>query len=278
MRQSARIKNWSFGLNKEIERACFQVGTLGGGNHFIELQRDENDRLGIMVHSGSRNLGFTLCNFFNKKAKALNSEWHSPLPSKWDLAYLPIDSEAGEAYIQWMQFALDFAAENRERILDKVMVIIRQQVQKHAGHTQFEITEHLHCHHNYASLETHNGKNLWIHRKGAIRVDTGEAGIIPGAMGSYSYLVRGKGSIDSFNSCSHGAGRMMSRKAAKEKFGVQETIGDLNALGVYLGKVKTADLGEESRQAYKNIDDVINNELDLIEPVRKLKTLAVVKG
>lgn len=265
-------------LLQELERACFQVGTLGGGNHFIELQEDDEGYLCLMVHSGSRNVGHTLCTHFNKLAKSLNSRLQPSIPSKWDLAYLPVDSPEGQAYIRWMQFALDFAHENRELMMERVRSIVDKALSPRLKDHDFEILAHHHCHHNYANLEVHDKKALWVHRKGAIRVIKGETGIIPGAMGSYSYLVRGKGNAESLNSCSHGAGRRMSRHEAKKRFSLQDTLRDLDHQNVILGKVKKGDLSEESRLAYKDIDDVIKNELDLIEPVKRMKTLAVVKG
>jgi tRNA-splicing ligase RtcB len=265
-------------LIQELPKACYQVGTLGSGNHFIELQTNEEGKLGIMVHSGSRNVGFTICHFFNNLAKRLNREWSSPIPAEWDLAYLPTDTDYGEEYIKWMNFALEFAKENRAVMMQEVIEIVLEKVSKFAGITDVKLSEKINCHHNYASYEEHYGKKVWVHRKGAISARKGELGIIPGAMGSTSYLVRGRGNPESFCSCSHGAGRLMSRTSAKQKFGVQETIEDLKAMGVFLGKVKKSDVGEESRFAYKDLDFVIENELDLIELIGKLKTVAVVKG
>ncbi len=266
------------GLLQELEKAKFQVGTLGSGNHFIELQTNEEGKLGLMVHSGSRNVGFTICHFFNNLAKDLNRQWRSPVPAEWDLAYLPVDTEYGEEYIKWMNFALEFAKENRARMMQEVIDVVLDRTAKYAGIKDVKLSDRINCHHNYASHEEHYGKKVWVHRKGAISAREGELGIIPGAMGSTSYLVKGKGNPESFCSCSHGAGRLMSRSAAKKKFGVQETIEDLKTLGVFLGKVKRSDVGEESRFAYKDLDFVIKNELDLVEPIGKLKTLAVVKG
>lgn len=265
-------------LIPELENGCYQIGTLGGGNHFIELQADEKGYLGIMVHSGSRNLGYKICNFFNGLAKDLNKGTLPLVPPEWDLAYLEIENEAGQEYIRWMNLALDFAKENRERMMDVVVTIVNRQLAKHAGVKNIELSESIHCHHNYASLEQHYGKKVWVHRKGAIRAAKGEWGIIPGAMGGRSFLVQGKGNPESFCSCSHGAGRLMSRTEAKERYSVQETLEDLNDLGVFLGKQRKKDVAEESRFAYKNLDFVIANELDLIQPIRSLKTLAVVKG
>ncbi|SCZ80710.1 RtcB family protein [Acidaminobacter hydrogenoformans] len=276
--ESIELRSFEKPLLQETERACFQVGTLGGGNHFIELQEDDEGYLCLMVHSGSRNIGHTLCSHFNKLAKSLSGKLQWQIPAKWDLAYLPVNSPEGRAYIQWMGFALDFAHENREVMLARVRHIVEKALAPRLANEAFEILEHHHCHHNYAALERHDGEALWIHRKGAIRVAEGETGIIPGAMGSWSYLVKGKGSAESFNSCSHGAGRQMSRHEAKRRFTLQETLRDLELENVVLGKVKKGDLSEESRWAYKDIDAVIGNELDLIEPIKRMKTLAVVKG
>lgn len=271
-------RSFEYPLMKELENACFQMGTLGGGNHFIELQEDDEGLLCLMVHSGSRNVGHTLCTHFNKLAKELNKRKETAVPAKWDLAYLSAQSPEGEAYIRWMQFALEFAFENRERMMDIVREIVQKTATRYKVPGEIQVLAHHHCHHNYASLEYHGGKNVWIHRKGAIRVREGEIGIIPGAMGGWSYLVRGRGNPESFNSCSHGAGRQMSRQAAKKQFSVQETLKDLAVQGVVIGKAKQADIGEESRFAYKDIEFVIRNELDLIDPVKRMKTVAVVKG
>lgn len=265
-------------LLKELEKARFQVGTLGSGNHFIELQIADDGFLGIMVHSGSRNVGYTICNFFNQMARQINARENSPVPSSWDLAYLATDSVMGREYIYWMNFALEFARENRARMMKTVIDIVSSQVKNSTGVNNIVFSEPVNCHHNYASREEHYGQSVWIHRKGAIRAGLGELGIIPGAMGSYSYLVKGRGNPESFCSCSHGAGRLMSRSAARKKFSVDGTIADLNSRGVFLGKAKRHDIAEESRFAYKDIDSVIANELDLIEPILALKTLAVVKG
>lgn len=188
------------------------------------------------------------------------------------MAFLPIDSEIAREYISWMRLALEFARENREVMLN----VVKKQLLEVIPSIEFKNEEN--AHHNYAAEEQHYGKNIWIHRKGAIRVREGETGIIPGAMGSYSYIVRGKGNPESFHSCSHGAGRKLGRHQAKKQFPVEKTIADLKELGVILGKQNKKDVSEESRFAYKDIEFVIGQELDLIEPIKKLKTIAVVKG
>lgn len=265
-------------LMNELKDAYYQVGTLGGGNHFIELQTDDRGYLGLMVHSGSRNLGKKICDHFNKKAKELNKRDQMSIPAEWDLAYLFTETDIGKQYIRWMNLALDFAKENRASMMELVVEKVEALTEKYAGIKSVELSNRINCHHNYASFEEHYGKEVWVHRKGAIRVGKGELGIIPGAMGSYSYLVEGKGNPESFSSCSHGAGRKMSRSQAKARFSMQDTILDLKTLGVFLGKQKRRDIGEESRFAYKDIESVINDELDLVEPMHRLKTVAVIKG
>lgn len=258
---------------RELKNGYYQVGTLGGGNHFIEIQEDENGYLCIMLHSGSRHLGYAIANHFNKLAESLNETWHSKVPSSYELAFLPTNTEEGQQYIHYMNLALDFAMENRQKMLD---VVKRELVKVYGG--EIEFANEVNAHHNYASLENHFGQNVWVHRKGAIQVREGQLGIIPSAMGGYSYVVRGKGNAESFHSASHGAGRKMSRKKASEQFTSQETIEDLNSKGVILGKTNKSDVADESIWAYKSIDDVLANEEDLVEVVKELKTVCVIKG
>ncbi len=265
-------------LERELERAYYQLGTLGGGNHFIELQADDDGRLGIMVHSGSRNLGLQVCRAFNKRAQALNAKLRAPVPREWQLAYLPTDTPEGMAYIAWMNMALAFARENRALMMERVKEIVLENLWKHAGVDGVQIDMEVNAHHNYAAFENHFGRDVWVHRKGAIRAGKDEYGIIPGAMGSFSYIVKGKGNPESFCSCSHGAGRVMSRSEAVKQFSVQEVVEDLKSQNVVLGKLKRSDVAEESRWAYKDIETVISYQQDLVEPVLRLRTAAVVKG
>jgi tRNA-splicing ligase RtcB len=269
--QSLKHKNLPEGL-PQIEEGYYQIGTLGGGNHFIELQEDEAGKLCLMLHSGSRNFGYKVANYYNQKAKEFNKKISAPVPKEYDLAFLPVDSELANAYISWMTLALEFAQENRQVMLE----VVKNHLAKKIPHIEF--SNGVNAHHNYAAVERHYGKKVWVHRKGAIRVKEGELGIIPGAMGSYSYIVRGKGNPVSFYSCSHGAGRKLGRKQAKKQFPVEKTLADLKEQGVILGKQKQGDVSEESRFAYKDINFVIEQELDLIEPIKKLKTIAVIKG
>jgi len=249
-----------------------QLGTLGGGNHFIELQEDEQGLLAIMIHSGSRNVGKVICDFYNKEAERLNTRWHSEVPKGSQLAFLPTDAIEGAAYIRWMMFAQKFAMQNRAEMMKMAKLLVGGEFPGVKFDTE------INAHHNYAALENHFGENVWVHRKGAIRVREGELGIIPGAMGSFSYIVRGKGNPESFMSCSHGAGRAMSRTKAKQSFTVQSVIEELKTLNVTIGKSKMEDVAEECKGAYKDIDVVMKDQEELVEPVTKLKTVAVIKG
>ncbi|MDR1093514.1 MAG: RtcB family protein [Clostridiales bacterium] len=264
-------------LAREIENGYYQAGTLGGGNHFIEIQESDDGFLGIMIHSGSRNFGKQICDYYHKAARALNEKWYAPIPDEWRLAFLPIDSKEGKQYIDWMNLALDFAYENRALMLKATQNILDRMMQKYA-HADYKYTDEINCHHNYAAIEHHYDANVWVHRKGATRARAGERAVIPGAMGSYSYIVEGLGNAESFCSSSHGAGRRYSRKGATEAFTAEQVLRDLKGQGVVLGKNNKADVAEESRFAYKDIDEVMSNQKDLVKAVTRLKTVGVVKG
>jgi Uncharacterized conserved protein len=260
-----------------IEDGYYQVGSLGGGNHFIELQEDQDGYLCIMIHSGSRHLGKAVCDYFHTKARELNRMWYSEVKEEYRLAFLPVHSEEGQQYIHWMNLSMDYAFENRARMLDKTCAIVQELIEKHTGQT-VEFGEEINCHHNYAALENHYDANVWVHRKGATRVREGELAVIPGAMGSYSYVVEGKGNKESFCTSSHGAGRNYSRSGAMQAFSTEQVMVDLKEQGVILGKRKKNDVAEECRFAYKDIDEVMAQQLDMVTPIRKLKTAGVVKG
>lgn len=264
-------------LISEIDEGFFQVGTLGGGNHFIEIQEDENGLACIMLHSGSRHFGNVIGQHFNKIARELNRKYWSDVPESYNLPFLPVDTTEGKSYLNYMNLAMNFAFENRAVMLRKVKDIFSENVQKFAGVTT-EFSNEINCHHNYASLENHFDKDVWVHRKGAVKVSEGELSIIPGAMGSFSYIVKGKGNPESFMSSSHGAGRKLSRTKAVETFSVETVMTDLKKQDVVLGKNNKSDVAEESRFAYKDIDVVMENQKDLVEPVKKLFTVGVVKG
>lgn len=261
----------------QLDAGYFQIGTLGGGNHFIELQEDQNGRLAVMLHSGSRHFGKSVCDYFHTKARELNSRWYSQVPDEYRLAFLPLDSREGKQYLNWMHLSMDFARENREKMMLAVKAILEKWIGKYTDLT-LTFSGDINCHHNYASLENHYGKDVWVHRKGAVSAQNGEMAVIPGAMGSYSYVVMGKGSPESFCSSSHGAGRRYSRKGALNTFSCEEVIVDLAKQGVILGKKNKSDVAEESRFAYKDIDHVMDQQKDLVVPVKKLKTVGVVKG
>lgn len=261
----------------QLEAGFYQIGTLGGGNHFIEIQADDDGYLSIMLHSGSRHFGKSVCDCFHNKARELNLKWHSAVPDEYRLAFLPVDTKEGMQYLNWMNLSMDFARENREKMMLSVKAIMEKWIGKYTD-ISLEFKNDINCHHNYAALETHYGKEVWVHRKGAVRAANGELAVIPGAMGSYSYVVMGKGNEESFCSCSHGAGRQYSRKGAMAAFTAEKVICDLAKQGVVLGKKGKADVAEESRFAYKDIDTVMNNQTDLVVPVKRLRTVGVVKG
>ncbi len=256
------------------------LGSLGGGNHFIEVQAGDDGFIWLMIHSGSRHLGNMIARYYNKIAVDLNEKWKADVPGK-DLAFLPVDSQEGQAYIKDMNFALEYARENRRRIMENFMAAFSLVF------TDAEFGRTVNIHHNYASLENHFGENVWVHRKGATSARKGETGIIPGSMGAPSYIVEGLGNPDSFTSCSHGAGRVLGRNQASNTLTLEEcdhAMGDIvyDRWNKRRGWKKKKgggkfDLGE-APQAYKDIDQVISAELDLIRPVVKLWPLAVVKG
>ena len=260
-----------------IDDGYFQVGSLGGGNHFIELQEDQEGFLCIMIHSGSRHLGKAICDHFHQKARELNRKWYSEVKDEYHLAFLPVGSKEGAQYINWMNLAMDYAFENRVRMLDKTCRVVEELIGKHAG-LSVEFGTEINCHHNYAALENHYNANVWVHRKGATRVREGEMAVIPGAMGSYSYVVEGRGNRESFCTSSHGAGRRYSRSGAMKAFSTEEVMVDLKEQDVVLGKRKKNDVAEECRFAYKDIDLVMAQQQDMVIPVRKLRTVGVVKG
>lgn len=264
-------------LLKFIEQGYYSVGSLGGGNHFIEIQEDENGMACIMLHSGSRMFGNMIGQYFNKIAHEMNDKYFSTVPSEYNLPFLPVDTDEGQRYLNWMKLAMDFAFENREVMLEKVKHIFTEQVEKYTGITPI-YSDEINCHHNYAALENHYGENVWVHRKGAIHAAEGEVAIIPGSMGSNSYIVKGMGKAESFLTSSHGAGRNYSRTGAKEKFSVESVMVDLRQRNVVLGKTSKKDVAEECRFAYKDIDVVMKNQSDLTTPIKKLFTVGVVKG
>jgi len=247
-----------------------QLGTLGTGNHFIEICLDESGAVWVMLHSGSRGVGNRIGSYFIERAKAEMRRWMINLPDQ-DLAYLPQGSELFDDYLHAVEWAQQYAAKNRELMMHATIEALR------ATETLPEFTaqlEAVNCHHNYVSFEHHYGENVIVTRKGAVRARAGELGIIPGSMGAKSFIVRGKGNPESFCSCSHGAGRTMSRTKAKKVF----TLEDHAAATAGVECRKDVDVIDETPGAYKAIDDVMAAQADLVDIVYTLKQVVCVKG
>jgi tRNA-splicing ligase RtcB (3'-phosphate/5'-hydroxy nucleic acid ligase) len=247
-----------------------QLGTLGTGNHFIELCLDEAGAVWVMLHSGSRGVGNRIGSYFIERAKAEMRRWFINLPDA-DLAYLPEGSELFDDYVHAVEWAQRYARVNRELMMQATIDALR------ATGLLPELTAHLeavNCHHNYISREHHYGANVIVTRKGAVRARQGELGIIPGSMGAKSFIVRGKGNPESFTSCSHGAGRAMSRNKAKKVF----SLADHAAATAGVECRKDEDVIDETPGAYKAIDDVMAAQADLVEIVYTLKQVVCVKG
>ena len=263
MTKSNRVKQDS------LNRATKQMGTLGGGNHFIEICLDENQDVWVMLHSGSRGIGNMIGNYFINVAKEEMEKHFITLPDQ-DLAFFPQSTHHFDEYVTAVYWAQSYAFKNREAMMEDVLMVLRKFISK-----PFELVdEAINCHHNYVEQENHFGKNVWLTRKGAIRARQDDLGIIPGSMGQKSYIVRGKGNPDSYCSCSHGAGRAMGRNQAKKTF----TVDDLSTQTEGVECRKDAGVLDEIPGAYKNIDVVIENQKDLVEVVHTLKQVLCVKG
>jgi tRNA-splicing ligase RtcB len=245
------------------------LSTLGTGNHFIELCLDTEGCVWIMLHTGSRGPGNRIGSFFIEKAKREMEKWFIHLPDK-DLAYLPEGSEYFWDYCNAVRWAQNFAELNRNIMLGRTLTAIRQAT----GLSADIVDAVVNCHHNYISEERHYGENVWVTRKGAVSARSGQLGIIPGSMGAKSFIVRGKGNPESFHSCSHGAGRKMSRTEAKKRFTVEDQIKATEGVECR----KDADVIDEIPMAYKSIDDVMAAQSDLVEIVAQLKQALCVKG
>jgi tRNA-splicing ligase RtcB len=247
--------------------AC-QMGTLGGGNHFIELCLDEADQVWVMLHSGSRGIGNVIGRYFIAAAQKDMRRHQVNLPDR-DLAYFSEGSELFDDYVEALEWAQDYAMENRRMLLALILESLA------AGLPPFKISEEaINCHHNYVAREEHFGEHLYITRKGAIRAGAGELGIVPGSMGAKSFIVRGLGNSASYCSCSHGAGRRMSRSEAKRRF----TCFDLAAQTEGIECRKDGGVLDEIPGAYKDIDEVMANQSDLVEIVHTLRQALCVKG
>lgn len=257
-------------IQKEVKSASYQIGSLGGGNHFIELQKDENDFLWLMVHSGSRHFGFEIAKEYHKKARELCTKWYSNIPDK-ELSFIPLFDDLAQEYIEAMNYALNFALESRRKMIKSIQRCISDVM------PMVSFNELININHNYAAVENHFGKNVVVHRKGATSAKLGEIGIIPGSQGTSSYIVKGLGNPESFNSCSHGAGRRLGRKQAIRELSLEDEVRKLDRQGIIHSIRNRNDLDEASG-AYKDINIVMANQYDLFEIVETLKPIAVIKG
>lgn len=259
-------------LNMRLkEKAALQLGTLGGGNHFIEVCVDEQGSVWVMLHSGSRNVGKSLAEEHIRNAKSEIKNLAVKLPDP-DLAYYVEGTQEYESYMRDLEWAQSYALENREEMFRRVLNAISVHVGLSGAQIPYSLK--VNCHHNYATKEVHYGENVLVTRKGAVRAQQGDLGIIPGSMGARSYIVRGKGNPESFNSCAHGAGRRMSRSEAKRRF----TVADLKKQTEGVECRKDQHVVDEIPAAYKDIDQVMQNQADLVEVVAILKQVLCVKG
>lgn len=254
------------------EKARYSFSTLGGGNHFIELQTDFEDSLWIMIHSGSRRVGFEVAKHYNEIAKNENKTWFSSVDESLDLAFLPEMSRHYSKYLEEMDLCVEFAKANRRGMLNRVCRVLDSIGKKHTStYRAIDIA------HNYARYEKHYGEIVMVHRKGATLATKNTIGIIPGSQGTASYIVRGKGNPDSFCSCSHGAGRIMSRTKAKQTFDFEIEKKRMDEMGIIHNMDCIDDL-DECASAYKNIDEVMRNQADLVEVVYKLTPVVAIKA
>ena len=245
-----------------------QFGSLGGGNHFIELCIDEAGELWVMLHSGSRGIGNAIGTYFIELARQDMRAHFINLPDR-DLAYFPEGTEHFDDYVKAVGWAQGYARANRDEMMRRILIVLRCHLPAFR-----ERTEAINCHHNYVEREFHFGRDVWLTRKGAVRAREGDLGIIPGSMGARSYIVRGKGNPESFHSCSHGAGRKMSRTEAKKRY----TLNDHAIATRGVECRKDAGVIDETPAAYKDIDAVIAAQSDLVEVVHTLKQVVCVKG
>ena len=259
-------------IRTELASARRQLGTLGGGNHFIELQAGGDGALWLMIHSGSRNFGYRIARHYHDRAAAWCAKTRQALPDR-DLAWLPLDTQEAREYLAAMDYALEFARVNRERMRDACLEVL-------AGACGAAPVAQYAVHHNFAAPETHFGRQVIVHRKGATAAPAGGTGIIPGSMGTPSYIVCGLGNPDSFASSSHGAGRVMGRNEANRRLTerqAREAMAGVVCPAWPRDRTGAIDLGE-APQAYKNIDEVMAAQTDLVEVKEKLRPIGVLKG
>ena len=257
-------------VSQEYESATFQIGTLGGGNHFIEIQKGTDGYVWIMVHSGSRNIGYTVAEYYHKKAVEENKKRTKDIPPK-DLSYFERGTEGYEDYFNEMNYCIEFALQNRKLMMERVKNAFTEVV------PDVEFSNFINKPHNFAAWETHFDTKLIVHRKGATRAEKGEWGMIPGSQGTSSFLVKGKGNPLSFNSCSHGAGRTMSRNEARRSLSLKDETARLKELGVLHALRHKRDL-DEAPGSYKDIQEVMAQQKDLVDIQVELTPLAVIKA
>jgi tRNA-splicing ligase RtcB len=256
------------GVQDRKKKAMVQLGTLGGGNHFIEVCLDTEDNVWLMLHSGSRNIGKEIAERHIGTAKSLHKLSELPDPN---LAYFVQGTEEFNRYWHDLEWAQSYALKNREIMMKRLLKSFNRMFN---DGKEFRPEISVNCHHNYVSPEVHFGEKVYVTRKGAIRADEGMYGIIPGSMGAKSFIVKGLGNPQAYNSCSHGAGRKLSRTAAKKKF----TMKDLAEQTAGVECRKDAGVVDEIPGAYKDIDEVMRNQTDLVEVVAQLKQVVCVKG
>ena len=258
-------------IKNQYLSALKQLGTLGGGNHFIELQRCNDGYLWIMIHSGSRNLGKQVADHYNRVAKKMNKLWFSSVNPKADLAFFPFQTDEAHKYYKEMRYCTEFAFANRRLMMERIQQVVSSAI------ANIEYEPIINIAHNYAAFEEHFGEKVIIHRKGATSAKAGETGIIPGSQGTKSYIVEGLGNPESFMSCSHGAGRALSRSAAIKTLDLEEEKRKLDELGIIHSIRGKSDL-EEASSAYKDISQVMAFQADLVKIKTELSPLAVIKG
>ena len=256
---------------REYVSAQKQIGTLGGGNHFIEIQKGDDGFIWFMIHTGSRNLGKKVADYYNKQAKTLCAKFHQDKVVKDEISFLPIGLQETSNYLKEMNLCLKFSYENRKNISKFIKEILVDNI------ANITFADDINIHHNYAKCEEHFGKKVWVHRKGATLADENTIGIIPGSQGTSSYIVQGLGNETSFKSCSHGAGRIMSRRKAVDTLNIEEEKKMLEDKGI-IHSITNKDSLEEAPSAYKDIDTVMQEQKDLIKILVKLSPLAVIKG
>lgn len=256
-------------VDQEYESALYQIGTLGGGNHFIEIQKGSDGYIWIMIHSGSRNIGFTVANHYNTIAKKMNEALETKVPK--DLAFIPENSEYFDLYWNEMNYCIEFALANRKLMMERTKLAFEEII------PGVEFSNFINKPHNFAAMEEHFGEQVMVHRKGATRARKGEWGMIPGSQGTQSFLVKGKGNANSFESCSHGAGRVMSRAAARRHLDLQEERKFLADQGILHAIRHKGDL-DEAPSSYKDINKVMSNQDSLVDVQIKLQPLGVIKG